>query len=258
MLVTQVKSKDVLEASRKLLGKDPINNILPLGDLYSPLFENSGVFVAMESKQIMGVCAVYHAFKTPSVVLGNATNDVKQSLLKCALEKVSGTFISTCPLDDIPIFNKCSTIINEHREQQMTANPPNNIVNKKVSVSQVEQNELGSLNTFYLEQGAEAWVTLQFKVGPYYCVKHDGKIVSAAGVHIVTPQIAQLGNIITDEGYRNQGFATACTNALAAHLASEGRIISLFVREDNTAAIRIYEKLGFSKHRDIAFLVMQK
>ena len=258
MLITQVRSKNVVEASRKLLGKDPTNNILPLGDLYSPLFENSTVFAAIENKQIMGVCAVYHAFKTSSVVLGNATNDVKQSLLKYALEKVSGTFISTCPLEEIPIFNKCSTIISEHREQQMTADPPNNVVNKKVNVSQVERNELESLNMFYLEQAAEAWVPLQYEVGPYYCVKHDEKIVSAAGVHIVTPQIAQLGNIITDEGYRNQGFATACTNALATHLASEGRIISLFVREDNTAAIRIYEKLGFSKHRDIAFLVMQK
>jgi ribosomal protein S18 acetylase RimI-like enzyme len=258
LLVTQVKSKNVVEASRKLLGKDPTNNILPLGDLYSPLFENSTVFAAIENEQIMGVCAVYHAFKTPSVVLGNTTNDVKQSLLKHALEKVSGTFISTCPLEDVPIFNKCSTVISEHREQQMTADPPNAFVNKKVSVRQVEPNELESLNTFYLEQGAEAWVPLQVEVGPYYCVKQNGKIVSAAGVHIVTPQIAQLGNIITDEGYRNQGFATACTTALATHLASNGRIISLFVREDNTAAIRIYEKLGFNKHRDIAFLVMQK
>ena len=71
-------------------------------------------------------------------------------------------------------------------------------------------------------------------------------------------QIAQLGNIITDETHRNRGFATACTGALAAELASERRIISLFVKKSNAPAIHMYEKLAFRKAGEIAFLAMQK
>jgi predicted GNAT family acetyltransferase len=89
-------------------------------------------------------------------------------------------------------------------------------------------------------------------------VKQDHKIVSAAGVHVVTPQTAQLGNIITDEAYRNRDYATACTSALANRLSASGRVISLFVRTDNAPAIRMYEKLGFRKKREIAFLFLRK
>jgi predicted GNAT family acetyltransferase len=140
----------------------------------------------------------------------------------------------------------------------MITDSPKHFEFENVSAERVKKRELELLNRFYVEHHAEAWAPIQFEAGPYYCVKEEGKIVSAAGVHIVTPQIAQLGNIITDEAYRNQGFATQCTYSLAADLASKGRIISLFVRTDNASAIHMYEKLGFSKKRDISFLMMQK
>ncbi|MBX5327121.1 MAG: GNAT family N-acetyltransferase [Candidatus Bathyarchaeia archaeon] len=127
-----------------------------------------------------------------------------------------------------------------------------------VKIEKVDENELEALAKFYRQHNAEAWIPMQLKVGPYYCVKQDGKIVSAAGVHVVTPQIAQLGNIVTDEAYRNRGYATACTSVLATDLASKGRIISLFVRTDNYSAMRVYEKLGFRKVREVVFLVLKK
>ena len=77
-------------------------------------------------------------------------------------------------------------------------------------------------------------------------------------MHLVTPQIAQLGNIVTDDKWRGQGLGTACTSALASKLALKGRIISLFVKRDNMPAIRMYKKLGFFKTRNIVFLVLQK
>jgi predicted GNAT family acetyltransferase len=145
-----------------------------------------------------------------------------------------------------------------HNEFQMITRSPREVEIGDVEVSRVDNNELKALSHFYVNHHAEAWTPIQFKAGPYYCVKREGKIVSAAGVHIVTPQIAHLGNIVTDEAFRGQGFATACTAALAKDLASKGRIISLYVKVDNAPAIHIYAKLGFTKSRDIRFLVMRK
>lgn len=82
--------------------------------------------------------------------------------------------------------------------------------------------------------------------------------MSAAGTHVKTPQIAHLGNIVTDEAYRNRGFASACTSVLARNLSSKGRIISLFVRTENTPAVRIYERIGFERTREIAFITATK
>jgi len=256
--IERVISTSSLRTCRRVLAQDPIANVLPLGDLYSPLLQVSDIYRAIKSNKVIGVCIVYRAFSTPSIVFGTTTPEVKRALLEEALNGVSKKFISLCPSSDIDLLKEYSTILHHHIEQQMIANPPKQIECGSIKVTRVKKKEQELLNRFYIEQHAEAWVPLQFKAGPYYCVKKEGKIVSAAGVHLVTPQIAQLGNIVTDEAYRNQGYATACTSALATDLASKGRIISLFVRTDNPNAIRIYEKLGFFKTGEITFLIMRK
>jgi len=240
------------------LVQDPISNVLPLGDLYSPLLSVSDIYSAVKSNEVVGVCTIYRAFQMPSVVFGAATQEAKQALVKKALSEISTEFVSLCQPEDIKMFKEYSTVLHFHLEQQMIADPPKQIGSDGIKVMKVGKNELKLLNKFYVGQHTEAWAPIQFETGPYYFVKDDDKIVSAAGVHLVTPQIAQLGNIVTDKTYRNRGFATACTNALAADLASKGRIVSLFVRTNNVPAIHLYEKLGFCKTREIAFLVMRK
>jgi RimJ/RimL family protein N-acetyltransferase len=254
----RVVSASLLRACRKFLARDPIFNVLPLGDLYSPLLQVSDVYSAVKSNRVVGVCTVYRAFSTPSIVSGTATSEIKRALFSEAMNAVSKEFISFCPSGDIDLFKERSAILHHHVEQQMVVNLPKKVECGNIKATRVKKNEMESLDKFYVEHQAEAWTPVQFEAGPYYCVKKEGKIVSAAGVHLVTPRIAQLGNIVTDEAYRNQGFATACTSALATDLASKGRIISLFVRANNINAIRIYERLGFLKTREIAFLIMRK
>ena len=251
-------STSSLRACRTLLAQDPIANVLPLGDLYMPLLRVSDVYSVAKGKRVVGVCTVYRAFSPPSVVVGTSTHEVKRALLKKALATILSEFISLCRSNDINLFRECATIVHSHMEQQMIAAPPKQIEHGAIKVERVDENELEVLDKFYVEHRAEAWVPIQFEAGPYYCIKQDGKIVSAAGVHAVTPKIASLGNILTDKAYRNRGFATACTSVLAGDLASKGRIISLFVRTDNMFAIRLYEKLGFRKTGDFAFLIMRK
>ena len=256
--IKKATSKSLLIACRRFLAKDPAANVLPLGDLYAPLFKVSDVYSAIEGNCVVGICSVFRAYGTPSLVLGTAMPEVNRALIQKALNGISKDFISLCSSDDASLLGEYSTVLHSHLEQQMTADSPKHVEHRKVNVQKVGKNELELLNKFYVEHRAEAWTPIQFKAGPYYCIKHDGKIVSAAGVHLVTPQIAQLGNIITDEAYRNRGYGTECTAALAADLASKGRTISLFVRVDNAPAIRMYEKLGFTKKREITFLIMQK
>ena len=258
MRIRRVMSKSLLSACRRFLAKDLVANVLPLGDLYSPLLQVSDIYSAIKNNQVVGVCAIYRAFSKPSIVIGTATQKVKEALFKRAVSEISNEFISLCPPNDINLFNECSTILRSHLEQQMIADPPKPIEYSDIKIEKVRKDDLELLNKFYVEHHTNAWVPIQFEAGPYYCVKHKGKIISAAGIHLVTPQIAQLWNIVTDEDYRNRGFATACTNILAEDLASKGRIISLFVRMDNAPAIHVYEKLGFHKTREIAFLVMRK
>jgi len=258
MQVQKLSSEAQLKASRSFLAKDPIVNVLPLGDLYKPLLSVSEIYLAVENTAVVGIGSIYRAYPTPSIVFGAANEDAKQVLIENTLEKISSDFISLLPPDEARLFKKYATVLRCHNEFQMITRSPREVEIGDVEVSRVDNNELEALSHFYVNHNAEAWTPIQFKTGPYYCVKREGKIVSAAGVHIVTPQIAHLGNIATDEAFRGQGFATACTAALAKNLSSKGRIISLYVRVGNASAIHLYEKLGFTKSRDILFLVMRK
>ncbi|MDH5788752.1 MAG: GNAT family N-acetyltransferase [Candidatus Bathyarchaeota archaeon] len=258
MNITKVTSQPLLRACRKFLARNPIANVLPLGDIYSPLLQVSDIYSATSNNHVIGVSAVYHGFSTPSIVFGVAEPKIKQALLKKAINEIPNDFISLCQPHETNLFKEHATIRDSHFEQQMIAYPPKHIRCNNINATKISKNEFELLNKFYVEHHAKAWAPIQFRAGPYYCVKYNGKIVSVAGVHLATPQIVQLGNILTDEAYRNRGFATACTNELAANLAAKGKIISLFVGIDNVPAIRIYKKLGFSKARNIAFLVMKR
>ena len=258
MNIKRVESKNLTSICRRFLAKDPVVNLLPLGDLYQPLFSVSDVYCATENNSVVGVCSVYRAFSKPSLVLSTATAEVKQTLIKKALTEIPDGFIAPCSPEDAILFTEHTDIVRSCLEQQMITTTPRHVKHSNIKATRVRRNELDSLNQFYVEHGAEAWTPVQFETGPYYYVKQNSRIVSAAGVHIVTPQIAQLGNIITDEAYRNQGFGKACTSTLAGNLASKGRIISLFVRVDNAPAIHMYGKLGFTKRRYVEFLTLQK
>jgi ribosomal protein S18 acetylase RimI-like enzyme len=249
---------NLLGNCRRYLSQDPIQNVLSLGDCYSPLSGASTLYCAVKDKQVVGVGSVCRAFSTPSVALGEAATDVKEALLEKALTEVSSEFTDLCQPDEVGILDEFATVLRVHFEQQMVADPPRQLKLNNINVTRVRKHELENLDKFYREQRSEAWTPLQFEVGPFYCVKQDGKIVSVAGTHICTPQIAHLGSIVTDEAYRNRGFAAACTSTLCEDLASKGRIISLFVKNENAPAIRMYEKLGFVRKREIAFFTMRK
>ena len=85
----------------------------------------------------------------------------------------------------------------------------------------------------------------------YYGIFENDALISAAGTHVRSAEfgVAAIGNVITRTAYRNRGYATACTAAVAAACLAEHRDVVLNVRDDNDPAIAVYRRLGFRLHR---------
>jgi len=113
--------------------------------------------------------------------------------------------------------------------------------------------ELDWLYHLGMEPGEQpdAFTPLQLAQGVFYGVERDGRLVAAAGTHLVAlaEGIAAVGNVFTHPSWRQRGYATACTSAVTAALFEMGvRDVVLNVAQDNATAIRIYERLGYRRY----------
>jgi ribosomal protein S18 acetylase RimI-like enzyme len=89
--------------------------------------------------------------------------------------------------------------------------------------------------------------------GVYYGVWQAGRLVAAAGTHVIAraDRVAAVGNVYTAPAARGRGYARLTTAAVARDLLAEGcRCVILNVRADNAPAIAVYRRLGFAKTRD--------
>ncbi|MGW1060110.1 GNAT family N-acetyltransferase [Micromonospora rubida] len=84
--------------------------------------------------------------------------------------------------------------------------------------------------------------------GRYVGVRRDGRLVAVAGVHVYSPvwRVAALGNVTTCPGYRGRGLGAAVVSALCRRLAADVDHVTLNVKVDNVAALRLYDRLGFT------------
>ena len=111
-------------------------------------------------------------------------------------------------------------------------------------------NDAMELNRLY-QLGFGAWLPPSaIGEGVYYGLRVQGKLVSAAGTHVVSTaaRLAVVGNVLTHGDYRGRGYATAVTGAVTAELLKSCDHVVLNVRADNPPAISAYRHLGYAEH----------
>ena len=116
--------------------------------------------------------------------------------------------------------------------------------------------DLPELNRIYRMASGSAFAPYQMETGIFYGIKVNGRLVSTAGTHVISPtqRIVAVGNVFTHPLFRGRGYAQAVTGAVTAEaLRSFGpdqpdqpeAIAILNVRADNEPAVAAYKKLGY-------------
>jgi RimJ/RimL family protein N-acetyltransferase len=110
--------------------------------------------------------------------------------------------------------------------------------------------EIGDLNRLY-HLGFASWLpSSAIAEGVYFGLRVNGKLVAAAGTHVISPEgrLAVVGNVLTHVDYRGRGYATAVTGAVTAELLRSCDQVVLNVRSDNPPALQAYRRLGFVEY----------
>jgi len=84
----------------------------------------------------------------------------------------------------------------------------------------------------------------------YFGIYAGTNLVSAAGTHVRSKRagLAAVGNVLTRVAYRDRGMATSVTSAVTTAALEEHADVVLNVRQDNSPAIAVYERLGYRVH----------
>ncbi len=118
------------------------------------------------------------------------------------------------------------------------------------SVQRLLPVEIGEVNRLY-GLGFTSWLpSSAIAEGVYFGIRVNGRLVSAAGTHVISPsaRLGVVGNVLTHVDYRGRGYATAVTGAVTAELLRTCDQVVLNVRSDNPPALQAYRRLGYAEH----------
>lgn len=80
-----------------------------------------------------------------------------------------------------------------------------------------------------------------------YVAERQGEIVAMVATEAAIPGLAQIGAVFTVDHLRRQGLARGVVSAICLDKLRDYERVTLVVRQDNHAALRAYESLGFRR-----------
>jgi predicted GNAT family acetyltransferase len=88
-------------------------------------------------------------------------------------------------------------------------------------------------------------------MGDFIGIRIDGRLVAMAGTRMRFPGYTEISGVCTHPDYRGRGLARRLSAAVSATIAARGDRPFFHAWKTNTAAITIYEALGFMHRTDV-------
>ena len=250
-LTDRAKIRTILETDRPWTA-------YALADLEPGFFEYSRWFSSVDEVSALALVysAPHSAFATPVLMtLGTAPE------LRLILHEIETTLhprelYAIVRPEVLPLLAERYQLTHEKAMQRMTLDPKCYEPIATESVVRLGPTDLEAVQRLYADGEASgespAWFLSEMLAqGVYYGIRENEACVAVAGTHVVAAGegVGCLGNIYTRRDRRGRGLSTQVTSAVTAHLSTMPlRTIALNVRENNPAAIRVYERLGFQRY----------
>ncbi|MDP9469009.1 MAG: GNAT family N-acetyltransferase [Chloroflexota bacterium] len=110
--------------------------------------------------------------------------------------------------------------------------------------------DIDDLNRLYQLGFRAGFASAILEDAVYYGVRIRGRLVSAAGTHVINRRegLAVVGNVMTHPDFRGHDFAKMVTGAVTAELLDQLPDVALNVHADNAPAIAAYARLGYREY----------
>ncbi len=197
------------------------------------------------------IVLLYRAFETPVIfALGQA--EAVDAILD-EIKDERKMYLSIRP-EILPLIKKRWRVEGETAMWRMTVDGESFWPTPRDGVARLGPKDLPALRELY-DDGRPTGEVPDFftpemvENGVFYGLREGGALVAAAGTHLVAPSegVGAVGNVYTRRDRRGRGLAARVTSAVTTELLDMHlRTIALNVNQKNAAAIRVYEKLGYT------------
>lgn len=96
------------------------------------------------------------------------------------------------------------------------------------------------------------------EMGGYFGIRRDGALVAMAGERLRLPGFTEISAVCTHPAHLGRGYAGQLIALLLGRIRARGEQAFLHVRQDNTRAVQLYERLGFSIRVSVKYALLRK
>ncbi len=96
------------------------------------------------------------------------------------------------------------------------------------------------------------------EMGDYFGIRKDGVLVAMAGERLRLPGFTEISAVCTHPEHLGQGYARQLITLLLKRIQGRGERAFLHVREENTRAVGLYERIGFRKRKLLRYVLLGK
>ncbi|WP_405089476.1 GNAT family N-acetyltransferase [Micromonospora sp. NBC_01392] len=230
-----------------LLGRDPVLHAYQLGDLDDFFWPYTSWFRSGDE-----VVLLYHGVELPTLLAFAAPDRVAA---------LSGLLVAAAPVLPARLWAHLSpgleatvarwyAVSDAAAHVRMALTDPGRLAAVPAVGEPLGRADLPLLRELYAVAYPGNWFDARMvDTGQYVGVRAGGRLVAVAGVHVFSPRwrVAAVGNVTTHPAVRGRGLAAGVVAALCGRLRASVDHVTLNVRVDNVAAVRLYERLGFTQ-----------
>lgn len=249
MELTIVELDEIWQAEAvAYLRRWPYRNAIPLSNV-TQLRQRCDVVLAHSRGQVVGIASHYRDLPFPGLAFAVDLDQALPPLLAALAERVpalrAGALGTVIPERRARQLAAAALVDSLEVEYQMVVEPETLRRHSSPAVRRLRAEDLAAMGELAAAGGLVAWRPEVLGHGPAFGAFADERLVAMAATHFATPDVIEIGNIVTHPDHRRRGLAQACTSALAEACFGLAPRVYLMVMAENEGAFAAYRKLGF-------------
>ncbi|MDG4786319.1 GNAT family N-acetyltransferase [Micromonospora sp. WMMD1102] len=227
-----------------LLRRDPHLHAYELGDLDDFYWPYTNWYRCGDA-----VALLYHGAPRPVLLALHRSPAVLAELLTGLLPLLPRHFEAHLSPGGVEVLARDYPVRTRGAHLKMALTDPDRLARVAPAGEVLTEADVAELTAFYQAAYPGNWFDPRMvETGHYVGLRRDGGLVAVAGVHVWSPRyrVSALGNVTTAPAYRGQGLGSTVVATLCRRLLETVDTVALNVAAENTAAYKLYDRLGFT------------